>query len=112
VDYDKSRLDHVVSELIDVLFTVAPISSLDERVSLAVKSSPRWSELEGPIDDSCKLNCYHKKLLASLKCGPQLEISWTRSSMQIMPNLPKLFSITSFEWIGILAPSTLAYPRL
>lgn len=34
----------------------------------------------------------HKKLLASLKWGPTVRISWMRSSIHIMPNFPSAYT--------------------
>jgi hypothetical protein len=35
-----------------------------------------------------KIYFYHKKLLAYLKLGPQVAISWIRSSTQVIPVFP------------------------
>jgi hypothetical protein len=53
----------------------------------------------------------HKKLLAYLKLGPQVIISWIRSSIQLIPKsflapFPKVYSITSLDYNGILYPLT------
>lgn len=68
--------------------------------------------------------------VASLKLGPQVAISWTRSSIpesvsevlkiflqdsrhsQMIPYLPSCFSMTALSVMGIREPSTLTYPRL
>jgi len=55
--------------------------------SLLPQSPPWWNEcllLENPWLGEDNLNA-HKKLLASLKCGPTVSISWIKSSTQISP---------------------------
>lgn len=54
----------------------------------------------------------HKKLLASLKWGPQETISWIRSYIQIIPNLPKAYEIILLSDKGILDPFILPKPLL
>ncbi len=54
----------------------------------------------------------HKKLLASLKCGPTVEISLTKSSTLVIPYLPKTCSITALVVNGILCLLTLPQPLL
>ncbi len=49
----------------------------------------------------------HKKLLASLKCGPTLQIWLTKSSTQTIPFLPKTCSMTALLVKGILCLLTL-----
>jgi hypothetical protein len=87
-------LEHVVNELVDVFLAVAPGSALDEGMALDVEASLGWVELEGPSDEVAR---YQRRLLASLKWGPQEAISWMRSSTQMMPYFPRYFSICSLD---------------
>jgi hypothetical protein len=54
----------------------------------------------------------HKKLLASLKCGPTVYIWLTKSSTQTIPCLPKACSMTALLVKGILCLLTLPKPLL
>mmetsp|Transcript_1864 Transcript_1864/g.171 ORF Transcript_1864/g.171 Transcript_1864/m.171 type:complete len:86 (+) Transcript_1864:146-403(+) len=54
----------------------------------------------------------HKKLLASLKWGPTVVISWIKSSIQLIPNLPKPCSMTWLFYKGILFPDNFPQPLL
>jgi len=44
----RSSLEHLVNEFIDVLLTVAPVTTLDEGMAFNVESSLGCVELEGP----------------------------------------------------------------
>lgn len=54
----------------------------------------------------------HKKLLASLKCGPTVQIWFTKSSTLTIPCLPKACSITALLVKGILCLLILPKPLL
>ena len=54
----------------------------------------------------------HKKLLASLKWGPTVAISLTKSSTETIPCLPKTCSMTALLVMGILCLLTLPNPLL
>lgn len=49
----------------------------------------------------------HKKLLACLKCGPTVTISWIKSSTDKIPYLPKLASTIALSDKAILCLLTL-----
>ena len=53
-----------------------------------------------------------RKLLAILKLGPQVQISWIRSSIQAIPCLPSSVSMMLLSVRGILPLLTLPYPLL
>jgi len=57
-----------------------------------------------PAEDSLK---GHRKLDASLKAGPTVKISWMRSSMQMMPCLPRFSSMILLSVRGMRLPFTL-----
>lgn len=82
--------------------------------SLGPKAPPSMKEcliVANPPFGEFNLNG-HKKLLASLKCGPTFHISFIKSSMHLILYLPNTFSMISLEVNGILYPSTLPYPLL
>ena len=54
----------------------------------------------------------HKKLLAYLKFGPALTISWIKSSTETIPILPSEFSMILLSVKGILDLLTFPYPLL
>jgi len=54
----------------------------------------------------------HKKLLATLKLGPQTAISWIRSSVQVIPNFPNFYWTNLLSVKGTLLPSILTNPLL
>jgi len=96
-----SQCKHDASQII--LLTKSLINS-----SLFPQSPPLWKGcllFENPLLGESNLNG-HKKLLASLKCGPTDESSWSKSSTQIIPCLPSYDSMIWFEVSGILCAFT------
>lgn len=57
-------------------------------------------------------NKYQMKLLASLKWGPHVLISWIKSSIQIIPYFPSDLAMVSLPYKGMRWPLTLPKPLL
>merc|ERR1719367_1757389 len=94
-------LNHISEKVVNFVFAASKISTFDEVVGLLSPSTGRCVQFEWP-----------QEICSIFEVGPTVIISCTKSSTQIIPNLPNRPSIISLLVIGVRLPSTLTNPRL
>jgi len=133
-----SRLVHLAHKRVDELFPIAVLAPLDEVQALLGQptlgrrhlepaqkkgdekrscTSTRAREARGEntlrMSSVARAGAYgHRNWLQGLKFGPTVAISWTRSSMQVMPYLPRFSLMMELSVIGRRCLFTHAKPRL